>query len=68
MSKKDVRLSQEDWDTLDDLLAKHGFGGYYDLVECLKGVILKFRKNADLFEVRDLPTVVRILMGLEHES
>lgn len=31
-----TRLSKDDWNQLDDLLGKHGFGGYYDLVECLK--------------------------------
>ena len=31
-----MRLSREDWDKLDELLGKHGWGGYYDLVECLK--------------------------------
>jgi len=33
-----TRLSREDWNLLDDLLGRHGFGGYYDLVECLKMV------------------------------
>jgi len=33
-----MRLSREDWDKLDTLLGKHGFGGYYDLVECLRMV------------------------------
>ena len=32
------RLSKEDWDRLDELLGKHGCGGYYDLVECLRMV------------------------------
>ncbi len=29
-------MNREDWNKLDDLLAQEGFGGYYDLVECLK--------------------------------
>ncbi len=33
-----MRLSKEDWDKLDTLLGKHGWGGYYDRVECLKMV------------------------------
>lgn len=32
------RLSRAEWGQLDDLLGKHGFGGYYDLVESLKSV------------------------------
>lgn len=31
-----MRLSKEDWNKLDDLLGKIGFGGYYDLLEVLK--------------------------------
>jgi len=33
-----LRLSREDWERLDELLGKHGWGGYYDLVECLRMV------------------------------
>ncbi len=33
-----MRLSRGDWAELDSLLGKHGFGGYYDLVECLRMV------------------------------
>lgn len=32
------RLSKKDWNKLDELLSKHGFGGYYDLIECLKDI------------------------------
>ena len=35
-----IRLSREEWNQLDNLLGKHGFGGYYDLVECLKIVLI----------------------------
>jgi len=37
MSK--YRLSREEWNQLDDLLGKHGYGGYYDLIEVLKMVL-----------------------------
>lgn len=60
--KKLTRLSQNDWDKLDELLGKHGFGGYYDLVECLKGVLSKFQPELDQAQIRDLPTVVQALM------
>jgi hypothetical protein len=33
-----TRLSREDWTELDRLIGLHGFGGYYDLVECLKQI------------------------------
>ncbi|GAH18533.1 unnamed protein product, partial [marine sediment metagenome] len=31
-------MKREDWDELDRLLGLEGFGGYYDLVECLKDI------------------------------
>lgn len=55
-------LSKEEWEKLDELLGKHGFGGYYDLVECLKGVLSKIRPELDQNQIRDLPTVVKTLM------
>jgi len=55
-------LSKEEWDKLDDLLGKHGFGGYYDLVQCLKGVLSKLRPELDQSQIKDLPTVVQALM------
>ena len=35
-----MRLNKEDWNQLDDLLTKMGFGSYYDCVEVLKNIIL----------------------------
>lgn len=29
-------MEYKDWEKLDELLSKEGFGGYYDLVECIK--------------------------------
>jgi len=38
-----VRLTKEEWEKLDELLAKHlECGGYYDFVEVLKDFIKKF--------------------------
>ena len=34
-----TRLSREEWNQLDDLLGKHGYGGYYDLIEVLKMIL-----------------------------
>ena len=31
-----MKLNREDWNKLDDLLGKIGFGGYYDFLEVLK--------------------------------
>lgn len=30
-----TKLNREDWNQLHKLLNKVGFGGYYDLIECL---------------------------------
>lgn len=62
-----VRLSRDDWNLLDDLLGKHGWGGYYDLVEVLKGVggqlgINNLGLDLDSPEARvDLPQMVQYL-------
>ena len=56
-------LTKEEWKQLDNLLSKHGFGGYYDLVECLKMVLSRFT-DKDVNFIRDLPTVVQALLFL----
>jgi len=71
MSSKDIFLSKEEWDQLDTLLGKHGFGGYYDLVESLKIVLSRISHGQlDLTKIKDLPTVVTALMkySKEHQS
>jgi len=66
-------LSSDDWRMLDDLLGKHGFGGYYDLIESLKislGDLGIERTGFDLYpEGRNrlnLPQTVRILNEWTH--
>ena len=62
----ETRLSKEEWAKLDDLLGRHGFGGYYDLVECLKTSLERVTRLTDpgfcADDVKDLPTVVKALM------
>ena len=65
-------LSREEWDRLNELLGKHGFGGYYDLVESLKTVLKrvgkgKLKKNWEI-EIKDLPSIVRLLMEVTREK
>lgn len=59
-------LSSEAWNMLDDLLGQHGFGGYYDLLECLKMVLSRVGRDrlreGWQQEVKDLPTVVSALL------
>ena len=72
MNTNTNRLSKEDWSKLDEILGRHGFGGYYDLVECLKTVIEKIGRDklkSDWKEkIRDLPTVVRLLLKVSEEA
>lgn len=60
------KLSKSEWNRLDELLGKHGFGGYYDLVESLKMVLEQIGegklKEGWQNEVKDLPTVVNLLL------
>ena len=63
-----TRLSKEDWEQLETLLSKHGFGGYYDLLECLKTTINQIDKQIDTNEIKDLPTAVQTLMRISKEG
>jgi len=58
------RLSKEEWNQLDNLLSKHGFGGYYDLLECLKMILCRVAKGKIKREeeIKDLKTVVELLL------
>ena len=60
------RLTPEEWETLDDLIGKHGFGGYYDLLECLKmsiqDVLKALGKDKIKFPpIKDLPSAIHVL-------
>lgn len=61
-------LSKDEWNILDKLLSKHGFGGYYDLVECLKMVLEKIEdgklQSNWRLNIKDLPTVVQCLLAV----
>lgn len=61
-------LEREEWDQLDRLLSKHGFGGYYDLVNSLEIVVSRIGKGQlkpgwDSKKL-DLPSVVKLLLEL----
>lgn len=43
-----TRLNKKDWQQLDVLLSKMGFGGYYDVAECLKMSIRDISKIVDI--------------------
>ena len=68
-----MKLEKEDWNQLDNLLQKSGFGGYYDLCECLKQAIIDINKITKLFqckkiqETNDLLLLVRLLNKNAHK-
>ena len=59
-------MNREDWDELDRLLGLEGFGGYYDLVECLKDIARSWITDVKdeltdfekiIFKVDDIKTI-----------
>lgn len=46
-----MRLPKKDWEKLDELLGKIGFGGYYDLLEVVR--IGLFQSCKDKFEDKE---------------
>jgi hypothetical protein len=51
MMRRD-NMKYEEWEKLDDLLSKEGYGGYYDLLELLKGYAQSWYK--DKFGIDDI--------------
>ena len=68
MQDKNTRLIREEWDQLDTLLGKHGFGGYYDLVECLNIMAQNISKMTDPYmpveREKSLPNAVLAVQGI----
>lgn len=58
-----TRLSKEDWNKLDNLLGKHGFGGYYDLIACLQDVAGHIGAS-NVFDIEDFKTLPKIVLLL----
>lgn len=60
-----MKLNKEDWKKLDELLSKIGFGGYYDLVECLKTILRNLPyKNVKFYELADKESSIEVLVKL----
>lgn len=68
MQDKKKYLTREEWNQLDDLLGKHGFGGYYDLVECLNIAAQNISKMTDphmpVYRQKSLPNAMLNLQGI----
>ena len=60
-------MERKDWEELDRLLGLEDFGGYYDLIECLKDIardwIADCKDNLGHFE--NLEMVVQKLDGIK---
>lgn len=65
-------LTREEWNQLDDLLAKHGVGGYYDFVGCLKMVIADYGgdnlKDGWSARIKTLPDAFEMLMAVHRNQ
>ena len=63
-----MKLSKTEWETLDGLLEKSGFGEYYDLMECLFTILDKTHPKGHLLVEKmrvnnaDLHTVITVMM------
>jgi len=66
--KKSNWLSKEDFEQLDRLFQKMGYGGYYDFLECLKHVGYRYNafivdgKMIDPNTLKTIPDVMNALM------
>lgn len=69
-----MKLNKQDFDKLDKLLKKIGFGSYYDLIECLKMIlhnmhldILKQKPilNEKIASETDLHTLINLILELQ---
>jgi|GEM_PF-5738510 hypothetical protein len=65
-----TRLSKEEWRELDTLLSKVGFGGYYDVVECLRTIIINLspKFTNKIKTETDIQTLIMIIMTLSKGS
>lgn len=61
-------LSKEDFEKLDELFQKMGYGGYYDFLECLKHIGYRFNafvvngQKIDPNTLKTIPEVMCVLM------
>lgn len=66
-------LPKEDFDKLDDLFGKLGYGGYYDFLECLKmiasniGAVYFYKSDdlqaCDLQDIKTIPDMMAMIMA-----
>lgn len=60
-------LSREDFEKLDDLFGKLGYGGYYDFLECLKEIGSKigaYTVEGGEIDREDLKTISEVMAVL----
>jgi len=72
-----MRLNKEDFNKLDELIRKIGFGSYYDLIECLKMIldnmhlnVLKDKPilNGKIKEEIDLHVLINLILELQRRD
>ena len=65
-----MRLSKSDWNRLDELLGKIGFGGYYDLIEVLRDIVCNLKPDLSkkIRKESDLHTLVTLIYRLSEQK
>jgi 5-methylcytosine-specific restriction endonuclease McrBC regulatory subunit McrC len=65
-----MKLSKEEWTQFDGLLGKLGFGGYYDLMACLKMIVMNLTPEINqgqkdiIGKEYDMQTLVLLIIKL----
>ena len=62
-------MDYNDWEKLDDLLNKEGYGGYYDLLELLKSYIRHWHEDKFGTEnIEKLDVIIQTIKTLHHAT
>jgi len=65
-----MKLAKEDWNQLDTLLSKMGFGGYYDCIEVLRMAATNLTEDEKIkHEIQredDLVALILLIEKLSH--
>lgn len=70
MSKKGW-LSKEDFENLDNLFGKMGYGGYYDFLQCLKNIASNIGAvyvKGGAWDLEEIKTIYEMMAIIQHWS
>ncbi|KKM79964.1 hypothetical protein LCGC14_1344700 [marine sediment metagenome] len=65
-----MKLNKTDFNILDDLLVKIGFGSYYDLIQMLRDIAYNIQPNLQckLEKETDLLILIKLISKLAHNT